>query len=114
MGNNRPPTRRWFQLFTPTSTTALAAGIVVAVLRGLAAVTSAMVHQSVLAGLNDGALFLSFGLIGVVVAWHQPRNPMGWVLLGVAFRPGRLSSSWSAWRCCCSRTDGRHHRDGGR
>jgi hypothetical protein len=23
-------------------------------------------------------------LAGVVIAWHQPRHPMGWVLLGVA------------------------------
>jgi hypothetical protein len=30
-------------------------------------------------------LWFSFGLVGVVVAWHQPRNPMGWVLLGVTF-----------------------------
>jgi hypothetical protein len=24
-------------------------------------------------------------VVGVIVAWHQPRNPMGWVLLGVTF-----------------------------
>ena len=30
-------------------------------------------------------LFLGFGLVGMIVAWHQPRNPMGWVLLGVTF-----------------------------
>jgi hypothetical protein len=83
MGSNRAPAGRRSQLLTPT--TALAAGILVAALLVLAAVTSSMVHQSVLTGLDEGALFLSFGLIGAVVAWHQPRNPMGWVLLGVAF-----------------------------
>jgi hypothetical protein len=28
---------------------------------------------------------LAFGVIGLVVAWHQPRNPVGWLLFGVAF-----------------------------
>ena len=35
--------------------------------------------------LGQVVLWFSFGLVGVVVAWHQPRNPMGWVLLGVTF-----------------------------
>jgi len=38
-----------------------------------------------LSGIGEAVLWLSFGLVGVVVAWHQPRNPMGWVLLGVTF-----------------------------
>lgn len=49
----------------------------------LAATTASMTHQSVLGGLDQGALFLAFGLIGAIVAWHQPRNPMGWTLLGI-------------------------------
>jgi hypothetical protein len=51
----------------------------------LAATTASMAHQSVLGGLVQGDLFLVLGLIGVVVAWHQPRNPMGWTLLGIPF-----------------------------
>ncbi len=30
-------------------------------------------------------LWLSFGLVGLVVAWHQYRNPVGWLLFGVGF-----------------------------
>lgn len=26
---------------------------------------------------------LAFGVVGLVVAWHQPRNPVGWLLFGV-------------------------------
>ena len=28
---------------------------------------------------------VAFGVIGLVVAWHQPRNPVGWLLFGVSF-----------------------------
>jgi hypothetical protein len=64
---------------------ALAAGILVVVLLILAAIAGSTAHQFKLSGLGQAALFLSFALVGVVVAWHQPRNPMGWVLLGVTF-----------------------------
>jgi hypothetical protein len=64
---------------------AVVAGLLTAVMLTSAAVISSMAHQSVLAGLGQGALFLAIGLIGLIVAWHQPRNPMGWVLFGVAF-----------------------------
>ena len=59
-------------------------------------------------------LTLVLGGVGLVVAWHQPRNPMGWLLLGsgmcfglamdasfyatLAYRlhPGRLPLGWVA------------------
>ena len=44
-----------------------------------------MTHQPLFDGLSHVFVYLCFGLIGVIVAWHQPRNPMGWVLLGVLF-----------------------------
>ncbi len=49
------------------------------------AVVSTMTHQPLFDGLSHVFVYLCFGLIGVIVAWHQPRNPMGWVLLGVLF-----------------------------
>ena len=46
---------------------------------------SALTHQFKLSDLGLGAVYLSFAVVGVIVAWHQPRNPMGWVLLGVTY-----------------------------
>ncbi len=28
---------------------------------------------------------IAFAVVGLVVAWHQPRNPVGWLLFGVSF-----------------------------
>ena len=82
MGRNRG---RRLRAATPAAALALGTLIVV-MLAGLGVRSAA--HQTKLSGLGLVALYLSFGLVGVVVAWHQPRNPMGWVLLGVTF-------SWS-------------------
>jgi hypothetical protein len=47
-------------------------------------VIAVLVHQSGLgSGAGSAGLAVSCGVVGVVVAWHQPRNPMGWILLGV-------------------------------
>ena len=40
--------------------------------------------SNVLEGLGAGLFGLSFTAVGFVVARRQPRNPMGWLLLGVA------------------------------
>jgi hypothetical protein len=64
---------------------ALAVGLLIVVMLVSAGVLSSTAHQFRLSGLGQVALFLSFAVVGVVVAWHQPRNPMGWVLLGVTF-----------------------------
>jgi hypothetical protein len=65
--------------------TALAVGALTMVLLVCLAVVSSVDHQFKLSGLGQVALFLSFAVVGVIVAWHQPRNPMGWILLGVTF-----------------------------
>ena len=63
----------------------LVLAILILILLVSAAVTSSMAHQLHPSSLGTSALFLSFGLVGLVVAWHQPGSPMGWVLLGVTF-----------------------------
>jgi hypothetical protein len=73
--------------------TALAVGIVIVALMAGSAVLNAAAHQLRLASVGEAALWLSFGLVGVVVAWHQPRNPMGWVLLGITLFFGLDASS---------------------
>jgi len=65
--------------------TALAIGILTVLMLAGTAVVSTMTHQPLFDGLSHVFVYLCFGLIGVIVAWHQPRNPMGWVLLGVLF-----------------------------
>ena len=64
---------------------ALAVGLLIVVMMAGAAVIASAAHQSKPSDLGQVVLWFSFGLVGVVVAWHQPRNPMGWVLLGVTF-----------------------------
>jgi hypothetical protein len=64
---------------------ALAVGALIVVMLAATALIASVLHQFTLSGLGKVAVFLSFAVVGVIVAWHQPRNPMGWVLLGVTF-----------------------------
>jgi hypothetical protein len=65
--------------------TALPVGVLTIVILAAAAVVGSQSHQLTLSAVGQAGLLLSFGLVGVVVAWHQPRNLMGWVLLGITF-----------------------------
>jgi hypothetical protein len=65
---------------------ALAAGALIVAMLVTAGLFASASHQHIkLSGLGQLGVFLAFGVVGVVVAWHQPRNPMGWVVLGVSF-----------------------------
>ena len=65
---------------------ALAVGVLIVVMLASAGLLSSVAHQKLtFHDLGQVAVFLSFATVGVIVAWHQPRNPMGWVLLGVTF-----------------------------
>jgi hypothetical protein len=59
--------------------------LIVVMLAGLGVAGPAEHRGLQLSRLGEIMLFLGFGLVGAIVAWHQPRNPMGWVLLGVTF-----------------------------
>jgi hypothetical protein len=74
---------RHLRLATPGA--ALAVGVIIMAMLVCLVLVSSAEHQAKLSGLGLVALFLSFGVVGVIVAWHQPRNPMGWILLGVTF-----------------------------
>jgi hypothetical protein len=76
-------TARRFRVVSPGAAVAL--GILVLAMLVLAVVFGALDHQLRASDLGTAGLCVTFGLMGVIVAWHQPRNPMGWVLLGVAF-----------------------------
>jgi hypothetical protein len=61
--------------------TALAAGGVVLVLLAASWPLSALAHQLNVANDGPDILILAGAAVGVIVAWRQPRNPMGWVLI---------------------------------
>jgi hypothetical protein len=74
---------RHLRLATPGA--APAVGVLIVVMLAAAAVISSVSHQFKLSGIAQVALFLPFAVVGIIVAWNQPRNPMGWVLLGITF-----------------------------
>ena len=67
-----------------TPGTALALGIATIVLV-LTAIAFTVADHRFSAG-DGGSIVLvpGFGVVGLIVAWRQPRNPMGWVLLACA------------------------------
>src|ERR1035438_2993179 len=76
---------RRFAVASPT--TALVLGVVVLALMIVDAPLAGLAHQSMAA--SGGSLPIwdsaAFGVVGFVVAWRQPRNPLGWIILGIAF-----------------------------
>ena len=44
--------------------------------------------------VTDGAMALAFPVCGVLLAWHRPRNPIGWLFLAAGL--GMASTTWSA------------------
>jgi hypothetical protein len=70
------------RLATPGTAFALAVATMLLV---VAAVAFTVADHSFGAG-DGGSVVLvpGFGIVGLIVAWRQPRNPMGWVLLGCA------------------------------
>ena len=49
-----------------------------------------MAHQLNVSNDGPDILILAGAAVGVIVAWHQPRNPMGWILLATM---GRIALS---------------------
>ena len=75
---------RRFRLASPTGALVLG-GLVLALM--IAAVPLArLAHQSLAANGGSVPVFLSapFAVVGFVLAWRKPGNPLGWVILGVA------------------------------
>jgi hypothetical protein len=75
---SRPP--RAHTLASPATATAL--GVLVLVLLGTTATLAALIHQATFLNLATGIpIPLVYATVGVVVARHQPRNPVGWILI---------------------------------
>jgi hypothetical protein len=76
---------RRFRVASPR--TALVLGGVVLALMIADAPLAGLAHQSMAASGGSLPIWYSatFGVVGFVVAWRQPRNPLGWIILGIAF-----------------------------
>jgi hypothetical protein len=64
------------------STAALLLGFAVLLLAVLGVPIAMRAHESLTSDWSSFLLALAFGAMGIVVAWHQPRNVIGWLLLG--------------------------------
>jgi hypothetical protein len=73
---------------SPARATATALGALVLVLLAAYVPLSAVAHQLTASEVWSASSTLVIGVacagVGVVVAWHQPRNPLGWLFLGIA------------------------------
>ena len=87
------PARR-FRLASPA--TALVLGAVVVALVAAEWPFAGLAHLGVNSstGGTQWWTFTPFGVVGFVVAWRKPRNPLGWCLLGLAVA-GALSEAGS-------------------
>jgi hypothetical protein len=71
---------RRFRLASPATANAL--GALVLVLVGVTVTLAHLVHQLTIFNLATGLTIpLVYAAVGVVVARHQPRNPVGWILI---------------------------------
>jgi hypothetical protein len=69
-----------FRLASPATANAL--GAVVLVLVGVTLALVALIHQLTIFNVVTGVpIPLAFAAVGVIVARHQPRNPVGWILI---------------------------------
>jgi hypothetical protein len=71
---------RRFRLASPATANAL--GAVVLVLLGVTVTLAALIHQLTVLNVATGLTIpLIYAAVGVIVARHQPRNPVGWILI---------------------------------
>lgn len=77
-------TARSFRLATPT--TAAVAGVAMLALMIADVPLAGLAHQSVNSAGGSLPIWVSagFAVVGFVVAWRKPRNPLGWVILAMA------------------------------
>lgn len=64
---------------------AAVAGVVMLALWIIAVVLAGLDHQLTAGNVTTSAGFAVFAGVGVVVALHQPRNPVGWLLISFTF-----------------------------
>jgi signal transduction histidine kinase len=73
------------------SAVAFVASIAFALARGL---------PTPLSAFSEGTAFVAYGLVGLVIALREPRNPIGWIFLGVWAGVGAvfgIAGTYSQW-----------------
>ena len=71
---------RRFALASPATANAL--GALVLVLLGVTVTLAVLIHQLTILNVATGLTIpMGYAAVGVVVARHQPRNPVGWILI---------------------------------
>jgi hypothetical protein len=78
-------TARRFRLASPAACAVI--GVVVLVLFIAAVPLAGLAHQSLNASNTSLPVWVTapFAVVGLVLAWRRPANPVGWIMLGVAF-----------------------------
>jgi hypothetical protein len=74
---------RLLRLWRPAITLALA-GLTVLLTAALVPLSLAARQNPLASGGVNVVIAVSFAAVGVVVAWHRPRNPIGWLMLVLA------------------------------
>jgi hypothetical protein len=106
---------RRFRLASPR--TAVVLGAVFAVLAVALVPLSLIARQDPLVNGPEAIGTIPFAAVGVIIARRQPRNPIGWLFLGIAgclllsvdsgfysvisYRLG-ITCRWLRWRCSCT------------
>lgn len=80
--STRKPAVRDSRLASPTTAVAVGASELALLIIGVTLAAAA--HQLTFSVSGDFVAILAFGVVGVLVAGRQPRNPMGWMLLVAA------------------------------
>jgi hypothetical protein len=77
-------TARRFRLTSPTTAVVLGGLVLTLVIADVP--LAGLAHQGLDAGGGSLPVWISaaFGVVGFVVAWRKPDNPLGWVILGLA------------------------------
>jgi hypothetical protein len=76
---------RRFGLTSPAACAVI--GVVVLVLFIAAVPLAGLAHQSLNAASGSLPVWVTapFAVVGLVLAWRRPANPVGWIMLGGAF-----------------------------
>jgi hypothetical protein len=78
----------WFLRLRRPVTAWVLAGLVVLLAVALIPLSLAARQNPLATGGTNVVIGLSFGVVGLIVAWHRPRNPIGWFMLALA--PGLI------------------------
>ena len=74
----------WLLRLRRPATLWVLAGLTVLLAAALVPLSLAARQNPLATGGANVVIALSFGVVGLVVAWHRPRNPIGWFMLALA------------------------------